>query len=71
MMQIIVWKGNSSITLSLHAQMHLNCYANIVEATEHCEYEEPSKRTRVELFTSSINCTDSNINARLANIDAD
>ena len=71
LMRTVVWNGATSITLSCHAQIHRNCYANIVEATNHCEFTRPSKQTRVEKFTSSIKCKDNNVNARLANIDAD
>ena len=71
LMRSSVWNGATIITLSCHAQMHYNCYANIVEATNHCEFTLPSNQTRVEMFNSSIKCKDSNVNSRLANFDAD
>ena len=71
MMRTMVWKGNMSLNLSLHAQMHRNCYFNIVEEIEHCNHERPTKRTQVELFKSYIKCNASKGNAILAKIDAD
>ena len=71
LMLSVVWNGAISITLSRHAQMHCNCYANISEAADHCEFTCPSKRPQLEMFTSSIKYKDSNVNATLANIYVD
>ena len=62
------WSGLTSMLLESHIDGHRNAFVNLTEAATHVKYQLPNDRTRKTQFLISLNSTNSELLAAIADI---
>ena len=65
------WSGLTSMLLESHIDGQRNAFVNLTEAATHVNYQLPNDSTRTTQFLNSLNSTDPELLAAIADIKKD